>query len=611
MQGRACRPIVAALPTAALLLVLPWLDGGRSELGRLVLSALAGAAMLVGSVIMATKPPRPVFMAAGAAALLWFSLAWSGCPDQSLRALLMFSSGAMLLWVLSSQPGWAGRHCIYASLSLTVIACAASAVLETQLGQGVPDQWLDPSLRGRIAVRASGPFENPNLLGAFMSLSLPMLVGHSYALRRLPAALPAFAAGASVLAAGLTFSRAAWLGTAVGSLIIALAIARWPRRSHVRLVPAAIAALTLAVWQAPSVTARASTMPTMEQGTFAHRIFMWQAGLNMWRDRPWTGAGLGTYEARYAEARPKGVFRRYAVLTEPGSAHSDYIQWLAETGLVGVVLALGLGWAFVSWRRQLLHADRALAPAFSPLAAGAIGSLAAAAAGGLFQSDLRMPICLLVVCVAVDVLSASRRDAPDRVSHSSRVLAGMLAVAIAAAAAMAYLSDRSIGTGLVLAVGDRYADAEAALARAQRRNPLDARPHVILGDIASSRHLRGGRDVDLATAEAHYGRALVRDPFAGAIHAKLGDVFERQDRVEEALTSWDRACALDWYHASYHVQAGRLALRLGQRADAREHLDLALELFPLWLQLTEERQGLDSVTAQLLRAAEAESLSQR
>lgn len=599
--------LAQSAPIAALILVLPWLDGGRSELGRLVLPVLAGVALLLWSAAGAMRPPGPVLVAASVAAVLWPSLAWSTCPDQSLRALLMVSSATVVLWVLSSLPGWTGRHLVYAALALSLLACGASAVLEALQGQGVPSQWLDPPLRGRVAVRASGPFENPNLLGGFAALSLPLVLGYCYEVRRWLAALAALGVGAAVIALGLSFSRAGWLGGAVGLIAAAPAVMRQPRRAHLRLIPLAAAGLALMVWQAPSVSARVSTVPSPKQGTFAHRLFMWRAGANLWRASPWVGTGPGTYEARYAAARPHGVFELYAILTEPGSAHSDYVQCLAETGVLGVVVVAGLGWTIFRWRRQLSRAGHGLAAPHSSLAMGALGCLAAAAAGGLFQSNLRMPLCLLLVALAVDTLGAPRVGTMTGMSRGARVFAGVIALAAIGTASTAYSSDRAVGMGLMLAVDDRYAEAEDILVRARRLNPLDARTHVILGDIAASRHLRAGSMADLAVAATYYRRALRLDPFAGAIHAKLGDVLERQHHTEAALVAWRRACALDWYHASYHVQAGRLALELGHRATARAHLQLALRLFPLWLQLTEDRQGRDAVTAQLLHLAEADA----
>jgi O-antigen ligase len=90
------------------------------------------------------------------------------------------------------------------------------------------------------------------------------------------------------------------------------------------------------------------------------RLAHWQSALAMWRDHPWTGIGLGNYEAVYA---------RYALPKWPyalGHAHNYYLNIAAETGLPGLLAYLTL-WALASlqaWRavrRASSAYDRALA----------------------------------------------------------------------------------------------------------------------------------------------------------------------------------------------------------------------------------------------------------
>jgi O-antigen ligase len=56
--------------------------------------------------------------------------------------------------------------------------------------------------------------------------------------------------------------------------------------------------------------------------------------LRIWRDHPWLGTGLGSFETAYPRYRS---FPGDAVYDH---AHNDYAEALAETGLVGGVLIL-------------------------------------------------------------------------------------------------------------------------------------------------------------------------------------------------------------------------------------------------------------------------------
>jgi hypothetical protein len=76
------------------------------------------------------------------------------------------------------------------------------------------------------------------------------------------------------------------------------------------------------------------------------RWFYWRAGLGMWKENPWTGVGLGGY----ATAFP---FFKVGNVQNSLFPHSAIIQMLAETGLVGVMAAAGLGVSFIRSARHV------------------------------------------------------------------------------------------------------------------------------------------------------------------------------------------------------------------------------------------------------------------
>jgi O-antigen ligase len=82
------------------------------------------------------------------------------------------------------------------------------------------------------------------------------------------------------------------------------------------------------------------------------RLAHWQAAMAMASAHLWTGVGLGNYEVAYAE---------YALPRWPnalGHAHNDYLNTLAETGLVGVTgYVLGWGAIVIGTVRALRQSD--------------------------------------------------------------------------------------------------------------------------------------------------------------------------------------------------------------------------------------------------------------
>src|SRR5690606_35076230 len=79
------------------------------------------------------------------------------------------------------------------------------------------------------------------------------------------------------------------------------------------------------------------------------RLAHWQAALSMAQAHPWLGVGLGNYDVAYAA---------HGVPSWPrslGHAHNDYLNGLAETGLVGLTAYLA-GWMLnVVWTIQALR----------------------------------------------------------------------------------------------------------------------------------------------------------------------------------------------------------------------------------------------------------------
>lgn len=84
------------------------------------------------------------------------------------------------------------------------------------------------------------------------------------------------------------------------------------------------------------------------------RLFDWQIGLEMARDRPVLGVGLGEYKLSYlphkAQVWAEGWTQEFADSHVPpaAQAHNDYLQWAAETGILGL-LALFFVLGHLAW----------------------------------------------------------------------------------------------------------------------------------------------------------------------------------------------------------------------------------------------------------------------
>lgn len=269
----------------------------------------------------------------------------------------------------------------------------------------------DIQLRNAGAVvdnRATGAFNQPNLLAFYLVLALPICLVPAVRWtgpRRIVAA-----GGAALVLVGLllTLSRGPILG-AVASL---LALCAWPR---FRRFAAAVVALVLvfsalnfqAIRSSPEVTVLQTRLSSIraERGTNP-RFRIFRNAPRMIVDHPVTGVGQGGFSrvAPMYNLRDRGgdVFDH---------AHNLPLTIAAETGLIGVaalvVLVLGIVRAGA---RALLHQDSPL----YPYGVAAVASFAGLAVLSMLDYPLRSNPVLTVIALQLGVLVAAARRAGIR-----------------------------------------------------------------------------------------------------------------------------------------------------------------------------------------------------
>jgi len=122
------------------------------------------------------------------------------------------------------------------------------------------------------------------------------------------------------------------------------------------------------------------------------RPHLWQASVRAFALDPVVGTGAGTYLVYGRE------FRDPSVQTDPVYAHNDYLQLLAEYGVIAGLLFLGFliahffaAWKFVRWRlRTLQQKEKSLSSSLA-LVIGAAAGIAALAVHSIFDFNLQIP----------------------------------------------------------------------------------------------------------------------------------------------------------------------------------------------------------------------------
>jgi O-antigen ligase len=210
---------------------------------------------------------------------------------------------------------------------------------------------------------------DPNDLGLTMVLGLPMSF---YLSLREPRKTLVWLYRLQMLAVScgvlLTASRGALLAAIVTSIIIPLTFRSWTRRQrrdHLLLGGVTLLAVAAVVpftsWQ------RLATFgDEVASGTMNHRKLIWQAGIDLFREQPFHGVGMGGYYAGVEKFLGKPAVGQLV-------AHNTFLSVLVEQGIVGFAIFFSIFFFLLTSALSRQGLDRGLWLAL--LGAWAVGVL--------------------------------------------------------------------------------------------------------------------------------------------------------------------------------------------------------------------------------------------
>lgn len=142
------------------------------------------------------------------------------------------------------------------------------------------------------------------------------------------------------------------------------------------------------------------------------RIRLWPSAIKQFQISPWIGTGSGTY-LYYGR-----LFRDPSIQMDPIHTHNDYLQLLAEYGVVAalgllVFLAAHLRWGWLAFRHLSLRFGQSTAEGGSNAACLNIGALAAfvaMAVHSVLDFNLHIPVNALLMAFVFGLLANPGRE---------------------------------------------------------------------------------------------------------------------------------------------------------------------------------------------------------
>jgi O-antigen ligase len=228
--------------------------------------------------------------------------------------------------------------------------------------------------------------------------------------------LTGYAAGVCYLGLILTGSRGGYLSAVASLLILAILSMIILRQTSARLFWRVAGAgligtlvIGITIFFLVHKSAYLSDRAQNVVDTANIRIDLWQAAIQQWKLQPIFGTGSGTY-LYYGRQ-----FRTERTLPDPVYVHNDYLQLLAEYGLVGVAGFLVFFAAHLrnGWKNlERLGPKRAAIPSrllsnSLALNVGAIAAVSAYVVHSVFDFNLHIPANVLLLALVFGILANS------------------------------------------------------------------------------------------------------------------------------------------------------------------------------------------------------------
>lgn len=222
-----------------------------------------------------------------------------------------------------------------------LVAVALSCVLPLVLGfVGVTSGQAGPlmELKGSL-LRVTSTFDASNSFARYLMVLLLMAWAVQALLPQVPRAFVLVGSLAATVMLVLTYTRTAWLGLALGLVVIGVLQSR--KLLVGLLVTAAILLVAVPpVNQRVVETFNASSEYEDGDGSLSWRLSYWGEVLPLVTDNPITGIGLGVTGFRTEAAK---------------APHNDYLRFLVEAGIVGLAAYVGFLFALLTTAVQAMR----------------------------------------------------------------------------------------------------------------------------------------------------------------------------------------------------------------------------------------------------------------
>lgn len=293
------------------------------------------------------------------ALLAWMllSILWSDVPSFALRKSIYFISIIPIYFVVCDVIASRDRlkqilKIILVSGFITSLIGIVQFVMQFIVGKKILVsfyQWVgrylwgnglgamvinNPSwqvnINGRYFFRAIGPFPDAHNFSFYLViLFFVVFLGYWLGVSR---KISLLAGGVTLTALLLSMARSGYVGLVFGLILIIVLLWRLINIKRNKLIIFAMALIAVVLLiPGQYISSRFYSIFDIQQGSNAERLMIWKNSLNIAKEHPLIGVGIGNYSNAVSADLPY----RTSV-----NAHSNYLDFLTELGVVGLLLWL-------------------------------------------------------------------------------------------------------------------------------------------------------------------------------------------------------------------------------------------------------------------------------
>jgi O-antigen ligase len=472
--------------------------------------------------------------------------------------------------------------------------------------------------------RGSGTYFSPNHLGGFLEMLLPLGLAYTLTGRVKPVTRILLGYASLVVLGGIvvTVSRGSWISAGV-ALLLFFCVLMFQRRHRLPAL-ALLGALVLGgVYFFPKTYhfERRLNQLVSPGGKVDDdmRFALWQPAYKMWRDNFWWGVGPAHFDTRFRKYRPEGV------QLAPDRAHNDYLNTLADYGLVGTVLVASawglLGWGIAqTWRAVRLSSGdlggKSGSNKFAFMLGGTLG-LTAILLHSVVDFNMHIPANAILAVTMMALITSHLRFATEQYWFGLRSWSKVLCT-VTLAAGLVYLLPQAGRQAMESTWLSRAGHSPnfsstqiKCLNRAFGYEPLNGQTAYAIGEALRRQSEEGGgayagqEGVTYRTLAAQamewFSCAIKLNTYDSRAFCAYGWCLDWLERTGESQQYFDRAEELDPNNYYNLNRIGLHYIQIGDFAASRPWFERSLRLE--WQDNPVARNWLQIANLRLLEAA--------